>query len=144
MIVTQNNGQEILSCSYWGTHAEQEGYYYLSPNAGCFRLLAPGKSDRQIAEMQSARTVIISRGPWPDQNRPDALEVLFDDDTQSPFALHLTIEQCERLPAATDAGREFVFALWTGPTPQKVFTRPCFYRLTPKIPCLKPWSTGHP
>lgn len=139
-VQTNNDGQLILQSTYWGSQMECEGFYWLSPNAGAFRLMAPGAQDENIAEMRTAMEVVISRGPWPDRNRDDGIELLFDDHSQSPFALYLAIEQCERLPAAGDAGHQFVFALWTGPTPMKVFECACFYRLVEKIPCLQPWE----
>src|SRR5260370_41514272 len=65
--------------------------------------------------MATAREVAISRGPWPDANRDDAFEFLFDDDSQSRFVLHTVPESLDRLPAKADEGRgDLACLVYTG------------------------------
>ena len=63
--------------------------------------------------MQGAREVIVSRGPWVAQGRRDAVELLCEDDSDSPFCLHLVAEQCDRLLPETDQGGGFGVIAWT-------------------------------
>jgi hypothetical protein len=137
-----SNGPEIISTNYWQTKHAQRGLFYLSTNAGCFRLLVPAVQEGAIAEMATAREVIISRGVWPERGRHDALEILFEDDSDSPFALHIVTEQVDRLPDASDRDRpgqpaRWKLAVWT--EAGKLLELPCRYRLVKKIPCLKPF-----
>jgi len=137
-IITENDGQSIVSSNYWGSEMEAAGYYYVSPNAGAFRLLVPEgrKGEANIEEMRTAKEVVVSRGPWPAQGKADAFEVLFDDFSQEPFALWFGPESFERLPAASDAGGTFLATVWTrGPT--KVLDLPAYYRIVPSLPWLK-------
>ena len=53
--------------------------------------------------MRSAKTVVISRGPWPDGGKADAVEALFDDGTE--LVIHFGVEQVDRLLPNTDAGQ---------------------------------------
>jgi hypothetical protein len=42
-----------------------------------------------LPEMATATDgVAISRGPWPEANKPDGFEFLFDDGSPNPFTLH--------------------------------------------------------
>ena len=98
--------------------------------AGQGRLTATGKH------------VIVSRGPWPSEQLPDAVEILFDDGSDNPFALHLSPESLDRMPLDTDAGKEWLFTVWTAPRrngpPHKALERPAYYRRVDALPCLLP------
>jgi hypothetical protein len=139
-IIIENDGPRIRAANYWQTEWAQYGAFYLSLNAGAFRLLVPRAQEALLDEFRTGREVLISRGPWPAAQRADALEILFDDNTDDPFALHLGLEQIDRLPRATDAGREVIFSAWTfrGGEPRLSYQAPCFYRLVPRLPCLQP------
>lgn len=142
MITIDNHGPLLLATNFWESEREGAGFYFLSINAGAFRLFVPRSREADLREFTTAKEVVISRGPWPEWQRPDALEVLFDDHTQSPFALNIVPEMCDRLPLDEDAGRECVFTAWTAPRrerPHKALERPAFYRRVARLPCLKPW-----
>jgi hypothetical protein len=137
----ENHGPLITATNFWESAAEAAGKLYLSINGGAFRLLVPRSQEPAIAEMTTGKEVIISRGPWPQMRLPDGLELLFEDGSDSPYALHLSIESADRLPRAKDAGKEWIFTAWSAPRrgrPHQVLQRPCWYRLVPKIPYLKP------
>lgn len=138
-LLTRNNGPEILSSTFWQSEGARRGIFHLSSNAGAFRLLVPQVQESVIAEMRTAREVVVSRGPWPAQRKDDALEILFDDGTDNHFALHLSIEQTDRLPLAENAAQKWTFTAWTlqGGEPAKVLTLDCYYRLVPDLPYLK-------
>ncbi len=140
MIHIENNGPEIVRTNYWQTEHAARGALYLSTNAGCFRLLVPDVMYEQTAEWRSAREVIISRGPWLDAGKHDALEILFEDDTANPYSIHLAGEQADRLPPASDRDRQgqpprWKFAAWT--SAGKILELPCRYRIVKRIPWLK-------
>lgn len=143
MILTiQNTGQEITSTNYWDMEHAKKGYFYCSINAGAFRLLVPWLQEFSLNEMKTASEVIISRGPWPEGGKPDALEILFEDGTDTPFALHLGSEQVDHMPLDADRDRQgqpprWVFSAWT--QHGKKIELPCRYRKAKKIPCLKPF-----
>ena len=49
--------------------------------------------------MRESRECVLSRGPWPAAGLADAVEILFDDDSEEPYALHLPPESFDLLPA---------------------------------------------
>jgi hypothetical protein len=70
----------------------------------------------------------------------DALELLFDDGSPDPYAVHLQVEQCDRLPLAADVAKEWLLTVWTAPRrgkPHKALERIAYYRLVPRLPWLK-------
>jgi hypothetical protein len=87
--------------------------------------------------MRSARKVIVSRGPWPAAGKSDAIEVLFDDGSENPYALHFGTEQVDRLLA--DAGREARCTVWTA-GPCLRLALPAYYRRVARLPCLQGWA----
>jgi hypothetical protein len=138
-LTVKNEGPEIASSNFWETDYERRGLFYLSLNAGAFRLLVPSVHDSVIAEFRTAKEIVISRGPWEAQGGRDSIEILFDDGTDDPFSLHLDAQQLDRLPAADDAGKKAIFTAWLkGPT--CAYVSDCFYRIVPEIPWLKPWE----
>lgn len=139
MITIENRGQAILTTDYWDTPHAHAGYLYLSWNAGAGRLLIPDRQKLLLREMKSAREVIVSRGPWPEHGNREALELLFEDDSDAPFCLHLVAEQTDRLLPDTDQGGGFVIAAWTrGGLKQRW---PGRYRCVNQLPCLQHWSS---
>ena len=81
------------------------------------------------------------RGPWhaPDGFRPDAIEVLLEDHTDTPFSFHFGAEQYDILPNKTQQG--LAFSIW-GHGPRKLLELPCSFRTVPELPWLKPWGKG--
>lgn len=138
MLTIENRGQAIAKTNYWDSDHAQAGYLYLTWNAGASRLLIPDSQKPMLREMKSAREVIVSRGPWSAQGGRDALELLWEDDSDAPFCLHLVAEQTDRLLPDTDQGGGFVITAWTrGGLKQRW---PGRYRTVDQIPCLQPWT----
>lgn len=138
MIRIDNDGQDIASTNYWQTEHAARGLPYLSVNAGAMRLLVPPAASAMHTSIATAREVIVSAGKWPEQQWRDGVEILFDDDTDSPFAVHLSIEQVDRLPLPSEQGEPIKFTTW-GPE-GKIWTGIARYRRVKKIPCLKKWG----
>lgn len=145
LVFVQNDGADIIKTNYWEIDHAQRGLFYVSINAGTFRLLVPAFQEGVIAEMATAKVVIISRGPWPDKNRDDAFEFLFEDHSNNPFSLFMVPGQFILLPRDSDCDQpgqppSWRFAAWT--QDGKKLELPCRYRLVNKIPCLKKFPEG--
>ena len=138
LFVIENAEQDIQSTNYWQTEHAARGFFYISINAGAIRLLVPDVQIHAILEMTTAREVVVSRGPWPDQGKHDGIELLFEDDSDNPYCLHLMSEQCDRLPGNKDQKKKWVFAAWT--SAGKQFEKPCFCRMVKHIPYMKPYT----
>jgi hypothetical protein len=141
LLIIDNNGPEIAYTNYFDTKAAEAGYTYLSTNAGVFRLLIADKMIFEINDWWKAREVIISRGPWTSEGKPDALEIMFEDYTNAP-CLHIMPEQVDRMPIDDDQDQQgtpprWKLAVWT--RHGKMLELPCRYRRTPKIPWVKAW-----
>lgn len=138
-MIIKNAGQRIIDTDYWDSEHAQRGLMYLTWNAGAARLLLPDAIKSELREMRGASCVIISRGPWHEQGGCDALELLFEDGSDSPYVVHLVAEQTDRLLPEDNQGGGFVVTVWTR-AGQKL-RRPGKYREVDGIPCLQPWST---
>jgi hypothetical protein len=71
-----------------------------------------------------------------------AFELLFDDGSDSPFALQTSLEAFDRVPSSDDDGKRRVLSVWVGRDgwPRKVAELPCTYRLAARLPDLRPWA----
>jgi len=117
------------------------GKFFVSVNAAAFRILLPSSLEVYVSEMAIAREVAISRGPWPDANRDDAFEFMFDDDFQSPFMLHAVQESLDRLPAKADEGRgDLACLIYIGrkEKPVEALALTAGYRRVPRLPWMEP------
>lgn len=140
-LVIRNHGPLITSSNYWELPAAKAGKLFVSINAGAFRVLIPPALESAISDMLTAKECLVSRGPWAAMRLPDAFEILFDDRTADPFALHLSPESFDRLPMDEDIAIPWVLTAWTAPRrgkPHRALERPCWYRRVPAIPNLKP------
>jgi hypothetical protein len=135
LLQIENDGPDITATNYWDIEHAKRGYFFLSLNAGCVRLLVPDSKVSEIQEFKTARFAILSRGPWPEMGQTDALELLFEDFSDSPYALHLSIGQCDMLPGGEG---DWKLAVWS--RDGKQYECELKYRHVDQIPCLKPWE----
>lgn len=142
VITIENHGPLVVATNYWETDAAKAGKVYCSCNAGAIRILLPASQKQLVNEMRPAKYVILSRGPWKAMRLADAVELLFEDETESPFSMHLSNESFDLLPAQPETGREWIISVWMRKDgkPKKVLERPCKWRMVEEIPCLEPWS----
>jgi hypothetical protein len=133
-----NDGPTVSETDYFDSPAAKAGYLYLSWNAGAARLLLPDNRHGWLNEMATAREVIISRGPWSAARGRDALELMFEDDSDAPFAIRLTMEQTDRLPteAVIADGLELHVLTRNG----QMLRLPARYRRVSAVPCMQPWD----
>lgn len=136
LIKIENDGPEIVSTNYWDLEHAARGFCFLSLNAGTARLLVPKPMEPQIPEMTAGVSLaIITRGEYKGR---ESLEILFEDGSSSPFALHMSTEQVDRLFSDADRHKEFRLSIWTQGGKQAEF--PCRYRKARRLPYLKPWA----
>lgn len=138
LLTIRNDGQRILATNFWDSEHAAAGLFYLSWNASAGRLLVPDRQTATLADMRSAECVVVSRGPWPQAGKTEALELLFEDRSDSPFTIHLGAEQTDRLIPDFQQGGGFVVAVWTRAGEQ--MRLPGKYRRVARLPCLDAWS----
>jgi hypothetical protein len=142
IITVENHGPLILRSNYWTSELAAAGKLFVSVNAGAIRILLPPQIYGDLADMRSATECVLSRGPWPAERQREAVEIMWDDGSPNPYALHLAPASFDLLPAEPDAGREWLLTVWTAKDgkPHKSLERKCHWRRVPRIPWLKPWS----
>lgn len=134
LLLIENQGQQIANTNYWQLEHAQKGLFYLSWNAGAARLLVPESQLDSIEEMTTCEYVIISRGKFEGR---DALELLFEDNTDTPFSIHIVTEQTDRLIPEYQQGGGFVVTIWTQAGQKLKFDGK--YRVVDTLPDFSPW-----
>jgi hypothetical protein len=154
MIHIKNEGPELIYTNYWETENAKKGFYYLSTNDSCIRLLAPevptGKAlaeefgrpttlEDTIKEMATARSVILSRGMFEGR---DSVEILFEDNTSTPFIQIIATEQCDRIWPESESGTILRngFVVYTEHGGKVLHFDDCRVRNVEKLPCMKEWA----
>lgn len=138
LLIFENDNQHIRSTNYFDSDQAANGFLFLSWNAGAGRLLIPDSQLPLLTEMQTGKFVVVSAGPWPEQRRTNALELMFEDHTDSPYGLTICTEQCDRLLPSKDEGGGFVIAAWG--RDGLLASWPGKFRKVKRIPCLLPWG----
>lgn len=137
MLSIENDGQAILRSNYWDTPLNESGTIAISMNAGAFRILLPDSMVDQVAEMLTAREVIVSKGHYQARR---AYEILFDDHTDSPYSLMVDGRQFASLqPEDREHGKEVRVSVWVR-GPERVLEMPARFRVVRRLPCLQPWG----
>ena len=139
-ITVKNNDADIVETNYWETPLANNGDCYLSIYSWTFRLLVPDAFLSEIEKWKTATEVIVSRGPREKTVRKDAIEILFEDNSDNPYALHIVAEQVDHMPLPADQDRpgqpaRWTFAVWT--RQGKVLEFPGRFRKVREIPWLK-------
>ena len=92
---------------YWGAGLEQLGLFYLCWSNGEGWLLVPEAYEWRVNDMITAKNVIVIDGENPFVTNKKAIELVFEDGTDSPFFVAMRLEQCtQRLPKR-ESGIEF-------------------------------------
>ena len=89
LISVGNIGPEIASTDYWDSDQAQKGLMHVSPNAGVLRLLVPPKWERVLPDMRTGKRVTLENSIV----RRGAVDIVFEDGTQSPFFVSLDRKQ---------------------------------------------------
>lgn len=133
MINISYAGGDIAATNYFESPAARAGNLFLSWNASVARVLISDVALDLLDEMVTGRVCVISRGKW---NGKDALELMFDDDSEAPFAVHFSLGMVDR--AISNDGKSFRVAAWT--SKGKALEWEGKYRVVGKLPCMKPWA----
>lgn len=131
-----NSGPELVSTNFWDDEIGARKYAF-SVNAGCLRLLVPNCHTPSIPDMTGCEYVVASI-PKKIRLMSFAIELLFEDHTQTPFSIHMCPEACLSLfPLAENSKVPRKMAIWTEGL-NKVAELPIYSRDVPRLPWLKP------
>lgn len=141
-VSVSNHGPLITASNYWGSETEQAGKVWCSVNAGCIRVLVPRDTRALISDCRGGQYAVLSRGPWPAMRLADAVEIMWEDGSSSPFAMHLSPEAFDLLPGPPGAGAEWTIAVWDCKKgrPHMAVQRRCYWRRVPRLPWMQPWE----
>lgn len=146
MITITNHGPLITDTDYWQSEYAAAGKLIISPNAGAIRCLLPPSLYPVIGDLRSCEYAICSVGDWSPQRaaqfglslpiRGQAVEILWEDHTDSPHAWHVSAESCILIPG-DPSPHQWVVACWIDRrgVPHKSIERPCRWQRA-KLPAM--------
>ena len=102
-------------------------------------------SDSLLEAARWSRECLISRGATigPPGNGAEGYELLYEDDSDTPFSLMLGATQVDRLLPTSDSGKSVLHTIWTRgfrDTPNLAWTMPGKFRSVATLPYLKAWG----
>lgn len=129
MITISNCGKNIVATDFFNKKSTS---FLVSVNNGAFRILLPKNLEYVIPEMKTGKYAIVSiNSEW--------IEILFEDLSDSPFALHST-KSAIIMPLNENRLSNLTLSVWIEPC-QKVFEIPCKLRKVSQIPNMQPWTS---
>lgn len=131
----RNDGDAIAYTNYWDSPHAEAGYVFLSRQGGAVRLLIPDQLASLSRDIGAPREVLISRGPYPDGGFEDALEILFEDDSSSPYLLIIPVQCADYPPSQDDHGNTTQCTLWT--REGRVGEYHAVLQTVPRLPCME-------
>jgi len=135
MIRTGNNGFPFET-TYFNTEMCANGFYYLVHINGKYFLLLPKWNERVLKEMETGKSIVITRGNH--NGKEDSFEVMFDDNSDNPYMIILENEQFTRITQLKE-GWNGTFYVYSGDLEEyKLFFSQVYYRITDNLPCLQP------
>jgi len=143
-----NDGPTIIDTNFWDSEWARRGLIYVSSNGGAIRLLVPDSQHAVIAEMEKGTRHVIASYLKKHLVRPDqlALEMLFEDGSDSPYAFHTNPGSFDRYPAPDDSNRVWRATVWEQKDgkPSMCLDLPLYIRTAYTLPCLQPWKSEFP
>lgn len=135
-----NDGADIVmsQTTFWESLFAHMGGSFLTWNDGVARLLIPNSWSHFVDHMCAADFVVISRGPYPHENWTDCFEILFDDGTETPAHMFISVRATHMMPCEADMPREFPLTVWTHEGKLASFSGR--FRRTKQLPLLTPWT----
>ena len=130
-------GELIVASDYFGGDWENTGKYLVSCNEGAIRLLWPSCRINEVQQMMTADEIIVTRGVYEDS---EALEILFDDHSASPFMLVMTDSSVVGFLPGDPGKRRWKFTIWmcVNGRPRMVYSRMAHWRQGTDLPDLRP------
>lgn len=141
VITVSSDGPWITASDYWTSEYAAAGKLYASVNAGCVRLLLPPSARSLITEIRGSAYAILSRGPWPAERLPEAVEIMWEDGTPDPYSVHLSPDSFGgALPAEPPPGQEWEIMVYDcrRGRPHMASRRRLYWRRATRLPWLKP------
>ena len=113
-----------------------KGFYYLVHNNGKYFLLLPKWNERVINEMQTGNHIIITRGSH--EGHKDSFEIVFDDNSENPYAILLSDEQFTRITPLKEGWNGTLY-VYSGDLDEcKLIFYNVYYRISDNLPSLQP------
>ena len=138
MLTIQNDRNKIISTNYWASELNSKGLYYISINAGTFRILVPDIYEDLKSEFETGKDIIITTGK---EQGSDAVEILFDDHSSDPFRLLVDQQQLDRIPINKDYNKFHSLLMYTKDC-KLILSSKVYLRKVKNLPCLKPLPDG--
>ena len=143
LLVIGNNSQEIKDTNYWDSINNASGQFYLSINAGCVRLLIPQNYSEDfdfISDILSSKQIVLSiLKKELIQEGQLAVELMFDDYSDSPYCIHMGITQIDRLFTNEDNNKVTRFISYAKGL-KVIQDTHCGIRHVNQIPCMAQWK----
>lgn len=98
LITIENDGNIIRKTNFWDTAWAKKGLFFLSGNAGAWRLLVPDKCQIQLPEMATGKYAEMELSAYAGV---PAVTIWFEDGTRSPFRLLLDLRSVNRMITPT-------------------------------------------
>jgi len=138
-MMVRNDDEKVIETNFWGSPAELQGFYYVTSNAGAFRLLVPDIQNCEIPNILSGKHAVITYG-FHRQTSKFMYEVMFDDDSDNPFALWISPGQFDRCFSIADAASKDRQLIVYRNGCAEIARMPVYFREAPVLPCLKRWD----
>ena len=142
LLTIGNNSQEITSTNYFESEYNLRGYFYISINAGCVRLLIPDRASNDqvfISDITSAKEIVLSMlKKYLREEGKQSVELMFDDHSENPYCLHVATNQIDRLPLAEDDNSVMRFISYAKDL-RVIHDTKCGFRYVNRIPCMAEW-----
>jgi len=125
-----------LETTYFDTEMCAKGFYYLVHNNGKYFLFLPKWNEKVLHEMKTGKHIVITRGSH--KGIKDSFEIMFDDNTETPFSVIIIDEQFTRLSPLKEGwhGKLYVYS---GDIDEcRLIFSYVYYRITDNLPCLEP------
>ena len=125
-----------LETTYFDTDMCKKGFYYLVHSNDKYFLLLPKWNERVINEMQTGNHVVITRGSH--EGHKDSFEIVFDDNSENPYAVLLRDEQFTRITPLKEGWNGTLY-VYSGDIDECRFIfYNVYYRITDNLPCFEP------
>jgi hypothetical protein len=141
LLLIVNDGPELAETNYFDSPRAHAGLIFGSWNASALRLFIPDNQRAALPEMRAALNVPVTQGFMTSWGR-DALEIVFDDRSSSPFTLWIEMENVDRWLGEDSHGKPIEVRAYT--RDGVAGTWPGLARLARALPCLKPIPAGKP
>ena len=138
----ESDGQTIVATNFWETSFGRRDAIFCSVNSGAVRLLLPRACEHVVPDMVG-HEVIVTRGKWVDMGGQEALELMWEDDSDAPWSMCIGHAQLDRLIDPADAGRNIaclVYVRGLGGTPTLAGSWPARFRVATSLPNLRRWG----